>query len=234
MPTPEKGPHFVVVTLMPDMFAPFFEMGVIGNAVKEGMARIDLVNPRDFATDRHRTVDDAPYGGGPGMVLKPGPVAKAIDKAKEIAPKAKVCHLSPQGVTLTDAIARKVATAESLILLCGRYAAIDQRVIDSKVDFELSVGDYVVSGGELPAMVLIDAALRHVPGVLGCGQSADADSFAGGMLAPPHYTRPPEFEGMKVPGVLLSGDHKKIGKWRDARSKERTKAKEQGLPEDLF
>ena len=228
----EQKRLFVVVTLMPGMFDGFAEHGVIGGAFKSSMAEIRLVNPRDFTTDRHRTVDDAPYGGGPGMVLKPEPIAAAIDRAREMAPEAQVCNLSPQGRNLTDPMARRLATKDSLILLCGRYAGIDQRVIDSRVDFELSVGDYVVSGGELPAMTVIDAVLRHVPGVLGSELSADTDSFTEGRLAPPCFTRPAEFEGMKVPEVLLGGNHKEVDKWRRERSEEATRRKRQESVDD--
>lgn len=217
--------RFVVVTLFPSMFDALVNEGVVGAAFRNGTAALETVNPRDFATDRHRTVDDAPYGGGPGMVLKPEPLAAAIDRAREIAPGLPVCNMSPQGRALDDSVARGIAGTDGLVILCGRYAGIDQRVIDSRVDFELSVGDYVVSGGELPAMTVIDAAMRHVPGVLGSGESADADSFSAGRLAPPCYTRPEEFEGMRVPEVLLGGNHGEIGRWRSEKAERRTQEK---------
>ena len=213
---------FVVVTVMPGLFDRFAELGVVGAAFKEGRARLVLIDPRDHATDRHRSVDDAPYGGGPGMVLKPEPLDAALGAARKVAPAAKVWHLSPGGERFSDARARELATASEHILLCGRYLGIDQRVLDIHVDHELSIGDYVSSGGGLPAMLVIDATLRHVAGVLGDAESAARESFAAGTLAPPCYTRPPEHAGRKVPSVLLGGDHAKIASWRAEKARERT------------
>ena len=220
--------RYVVVTLFPKMFDGFIKQGVIGGSFSSGIASIKFVNPREFADDRHKTVDDEPYGGGAGMVMKAGPLCEAIDKAKKIEPGAPVCNLSPQGADFNDATAKKIAAMESLILVCGRYTGIDQRVIDSRVDLELSIGDYVVSGGEIPAMIVIDSALRHVPGVLGSDKSASLDSHFDGMLAPPCYTRPADFEGMKVPPVLLSGNHAEIERWRKEESRSRTEKKRKG------
>ncbi|CAB9493252.1 tRNA (guanosine(37)-N1)-methyltransferase TrmD [Alteromonas macleodii] len=219
--TPEKW--FGVVSLFPDMFAPFTQQGVIGRAVKSGTVSVDTFNPRDFTHDRHRTVDDRPYGGGPGMLMMVKPLTDAIQAAKKVGgEKSKVIYLSPQGKTLDQAGVQRLANIDRTILICGRYEGIDERVIESHVDEEVSIGDYVLSGGELPAMVLMDAVARLVPGVLGHKASAVEDSFTDGLLDCPHYTRPEILDGQKVPEVLLSGDHEKIRQWRLMQSLGRT------------
>jgi len=206
--TPEKW--FGVVSLFPDMFAPFTQQGVIGRAVKSGTLSVDTFNPRDFTHDRHRTVDDRPYGGGPGMLMMVKPLTDAIQAAKKVGGEnSKVIYLSPQGKPLDQAGAQRLANIDRTILICGRYEGIDERVIERHVDEEISIGDYVLSGGELPAMVLMDAVARLVPGVLGHKASAVEDSFTDGLLDCPHYTRPEILDGQKVPEVLLSGDHEK-------------------------
>ncbi|WP_420936067.1 tRNA (guanosine(37)-N1)-methyltransferase TrmD [Alteromonas sp. A081] len=205
------------------MFSPFTQQGVIGRAVKSGKLSVDTFNPRDFTHDRHRTVDDRPYGGGPGMLMMVKPLTDAIHAAKNIGgDNSKVIYLSPQGKPLDQAGVKRLASIERTILICGRYEGIDERVIESHVDEEVSIGDYVLSGGELPAMVLMDAVARLVPGVLGHKASAVEDSFTDGLLDCPHYTRPEVLEGQKVPEVLLSGDHEKIRQWRLMQSLGRT------------
>ena len=219
--TPEKW--FGVISLFPDMFSPFTQQGVIGRAVKSGKISVDTFNPRDFTHDRHRTVDDRPYGGGPGMLMMVKPLTDAIHAAKNIGGEnSKVIYLSPQGKPLDQAGVKRLASIERTILICGRYEGIDERVIESHVDEEVSIGDYVLSGGELPAMVLMDAVARLVPGVLGHKASAVEDSFTDGLLDCPHYTRPEVLDGQSVPDVLLSGDHEKIRQWRLMQSLGRT------------
>ena len=219
--TPEKW--FGVVSLFPDMFAPFTQQGVIGRAVKSGTLSVDTFNPRDFTHDRHRTVDDRPYGGGPGMLMMVKPLTDAIQAAKKVGGEnSKVIYLSPQGKPLDQAGAQRLANIDRTILICGRYEGIDERVIERHVDEEISIGDYVLSGGELPAMVLMDAVARLVPGVLGHKASAVEDSFTDGLLDCPHYTRPEILDGQKVPDVLLSGNHEKIRQWRLMQSLGRT------------
>ncbi|AJP43380.1 tRNA (guanine-N1)-methyltransferase [Alteromonas australica] len=205
------------------MFAPFTQQGVIGRAVKSGTLSVDTFNPRDFTHDRHRTVDDRPYGGGPGMLMMVKPLTDAIQAAKKVGGEnSKVIYLSPQGKPLDQAGAQRLASIDRTILICGRYEGIDERVIERHVDEEISIGDYVLSGGELPAMVLMDAVARLVPGVLGHKASAVEDSFTDGLLDCPHYTRPEILDGQKVPEVLLSGDHEKIRQWRLMQSLGRT------------
>jgi len=204
-----------VVSIFPDMVATVARYGVVGRAVARGLLTFDCVSPRDFAMDAHRTVDDRPYGGGPGMVMKYQPTAAAIVAARKSAPDGtRVVCLSPQGARFDQGTARRYAALPGLILLAGRYEGIDERLIETQVDEELSIGDFVLSGGEIPAMVVIDAVARLIPGVLGDEDSAEQDSFAEGLLDHPHYTRPEVIEGRKVPEVLLSGDHARIAKWR--------------------
>ncbi|GGW74742.1 tRNA (guanosine(37)-N1)-methyltransferase TrmD [Alteromonas halophila] len=219
--TPAKW--FGVVTLFPEMFAPFTQQGVTGRAVKSGKVALDTFNPRDHTFDRHRTVDDRPYGGGPGMLMMVEPLEGAIKAAREAGGEnAKVVYLSPQGTPLDQSGVQRLAQSDRTILLCGRYEGIDERVIERHVDEEISIGDYVLSGGELPAMVLMDAVARLVPGVLGHKASAVEDSFTDGLLDCPHYTRPEVLDGQAVPSVLLSGDHEKIRQWRLTQSLLRT------------
>jgi tRNA (guanine37-N1)-methyltransferase len=206
---------FGVISLFPDMFTPFTQQGVIGRAIKSGKLAMDVFNPRDFTQDRHRTVDDRPYGGGPGMLMMVKPLNDAIVAAKQAGgASSKVIYLSPQGKKLDQEGVKTLAEHDRLILICGRYEGIDERVIENHVDEEWSIGDYVLSGGELPAMVLVDAISRLVPGVLGHSESAVQDSFTDGLLDCPHYTRPEVLDGKAVPSVLLSGDHEKIRQWR--------------------
>ena len=212
-----------VVSLFPQMFDVFTEQGVFGRAVKNGIISFNCWNPRDYAYDKHSTVDDRPYGGGPGMLMMVQPLRDAIAKAKAAAGEgAKVIYLSPQGRKLDQQGVLELAQNKRLILVAGRYEGIDERVIESEIDEEWSVGDYVLSGGELPALTLIDAVARQVPGVLGHKYSAIEDSFADGLLDCPHYTRPEILDDKQVPPVLLSGDHKAIRKWRLTESLRRT------------
>jgi len=203
-----------VVTLFPDLFEIATRYGVTGKAVQRGVVELGLWNPRDYTSDRHRSVDDRPYGGGPGMVMMVQPLRDAVCAARSAAPDSKVIYLSPQGRRLDQAAVREMAGREGMILVAGRYEGIDQRLIDSEVDEEWSIGDYVLSGGELAAMVVMDAVTRLLPGVLGHDQSAEQDSFTAGLLDHPHYTRPEEIDGLRVPEVLLGGNHAAIARWR--------------------
>ena len=208
-----------VVTLFPEMFTALTEHGVTGRAVRQGLIELACWNPRDYARDRHRTVDDRPFGGGPGMLMKTGPLLDCLaavreDTGAEAASVSRVVYLSPQGSRLDHATVARLAGTPRLALLCGRYQGIDQRVIDSAVDEEVSLGDFVISGGEIAAMALIDAMIRLLPGALGDRDSAAGDSFADGLLLGPEYTRPEEVAGGKAPAVLLSGDHEAIRRWR--------------------
>ena len=203
-----------VVTLFPEMFAAVSDYGITGKAGRSGLLQISTVNPRDYATDRHRSVDDRPYGGGPGMVMMAQPLLTAIRAARKALPGAAVAYLSPQGKQLRQQDVMAFAGRDSLILVAGRYEGVDERVIELEVDEEWSIGDYVLSGGELPAMVLIDAVARCLPGALGNEQSVAEDSFFRGILDCPHYTRPEQVAGRSVASVLLSGDHDAIRKWR--------------------
>lgn len=203
-----------IITLFPEMFQAL-EYGIVGRALENKLLQLQFWNPRDFTTDVHHTVDDRPYGGGPGMVMKVAPLCAAIDAAKAQLPaKVPVIYLSPQGKPLNQAHIAQLAERPDMILLAGRYEGIDQRLIDSQVDEVWSVGDYVVSGGELPIMLLIDAMTRLLPNALGDAESAAQDSFSQGLLDHPHYTRPVEINGMSVPKVLREGDHQAIARWR--------------------
>jgi tRNA (guanine37-N1)-methyltransferase len=216
-----------VVSLFPEMFSAVTEYGVTGRAVEQGQLEVILSNPRDYATDRHGTVDDRPYGGGPGMLMKVETLEAALDNAKAQLGEPgeggrRVIYLSPQGRKLDHALVRELANLSQLVLVAGRYEGIDERVLEAEVDEEVSIGDYVLSGGELAAMVVVDAVSRQLPGVLGHEQSAQQDSFADGLLDCPHYTRPEEYRGRRVPEVLLSGNHEMIRRWRLRRSLART------------
>ncbi|MFQ1609392.1 MULTISPECIES: tRNA (guanosine(37)-N1)-methyltransferase TrmD [Aeromonas] len=212
-----------VISLFPEMFRAITEHGVTGRAVKSGLLQIECWNPREFTHDKHRTVDDRPYGGGPGMLMMVQPLRDAIHAAKQAAGDGvKVIYLSPQGRKLTQAGVTELATNQKLILVAGRYEGIDERVIQTEVDEEWSIGDYVLSGGELPAMTLIDAVSRLVPGVLGDQASAEQDSFTDGLLDHPHYTRPEVLDGLAVPEALTSGNHEVIRRWRLKQSLGRT------------
>lgn len=207
-----------VVTLFPEMFAAITNSGVTRRAVELGIFALQTWNPRDFTVDNYRRVDDRPFGGGPGMLMQPEPLELAIEAAKArhtaLGVESRVVYLSPQGARLSHAKAVELAAHDGLVLLCGRYEGVDERLIQRQVDEEVSIGDYVLSGGELPAMVLIDAIARLWPGVLNTPASAIEDSFVGGLLDCPHYTRPEDYRGMAVPEVLLSGNHANIRRWR--------------------
>lgn len=203
-----------VVTLFPEMVRAVAEYGVTGRAVQRGLLRIGTWNPRDYTHDRHRTVDDRPYGGGPGMVMRYEPLRDAIRAVRREVPGHRVAYLSPQGERLDQARMRELAKTPGFVLVAGRYEGIDERLLVSEIDEEWSIGDYVLSGGELGAMVVIDAVARLQPGALGDEDSADQDSFSGGLLDCPHYTRPESIDGMMVPAVLLGGNHADIERWR--------------------
>jgi tRNA (guanine37-N1)-methyltransferase len=212
-----------VISLFPQMFEAITEYGVTGRAVSQGILSLNYWNPRDFTHDRHRTVDDRPYGGGPGMVMKVAPLNDAITAARQqLGEDVTVAYLSPQGRTLDQQALKQLASREKMILVAGRYEGIDERLIEKQIDEEWSIGDYVLSGGELAAMVLIDGMARLLPGVLGDENSAEQDSFAAGLLDCPHYTRPEKLFDQTVPEVLLGGDHEAIRKWRLKQSLGRT------------
>lgn len=203
-----------LVTLFPEMFSAIMEYGISGRAVRARLVTLDFWNPRDFATDKHRTVDDKPFGGGPGMLMKTEPLVASIQAARASMGETLVGYLSPQGSTLTQAKIVELAQKPNLVLVCGRYQGIDARVLDAEVDEEWSLGDFVLSGGEIAAMALIDAMIRLQSGALGDEDSAQQDSFTNGLLHSPEYTRPQSFAGQDVPDVLLSGDHEAIRLWR--------------------
>ena len=221
--------HIEVITLFPQMFAALSDYGITGRAIQKDIASLATVNPRDFAEDRNNTVDDRPYGGGPGMVMMHQPLKKAISAARSKCGKdVKVAYLSPQGRKLDQQGLQDLAAREDLILVCGRYEGVDERLIESEVDEEWSIGDYVLSGGELAAMVMIDGMIRLLPNALGHADSAQQDSFVDGLLDYPHYTRPESIlehiseAELTVPSVLLSGNHKEIDRWRNKQALGRT------------
>lgn len=212
----------VIVTLFPELVAGFMAAGIPRIAQEKGVLQVEAINPRDFSTDRHRTVDDRPYGGGPGMVMKVQPLREALKQARSHV-EGPVVYLTPQGDKFDQRKAETLASQPGLILLAGRYEGIDERLVDTEVDEELSIGDFVLSGGEVAAMAVVDSIARLLPGVLGAAASAEQDSFgADAVLDCPHYTRPEVLNGMHVPEVLLSGDHKRIARWRRQQSLERT------------
>lgn len=218
---------FSVITIFPEMFAMLRDHGVVGRANGNNLFSIDAINPRDFATDNYRRIDDKTFGGGPGMVIKIEPLEQALAKAKANqlqggVDKPMVIYLSPQGKKISQEQVNQLATLPGLIFVCGRYEGVDERFIQRNVDLELSAGDFVVSGGELPAMLVIDAVVRQLPGVLNSAESATHDSFMNGLLDCPHYTHPRDYEGCQVPSVLLSGNHEQIRKWRLQQSLWRT------------
>lgn len=223
-----------VVTLFPEMFAALSGFGITGRAQDRGLYELTCWNPREFAEDRYRTVDDRPYGGGPGMVMLPGPLEKAIAAAKlrqqqSVGSAGRVIYLSPQGRPLDHERVLDLVAEPAVVLLCGRYEGVDQRLIERCVDEEISLGDFVLSGGELPAMVLLDAMIRQLPGALNDEDSAVEDSFVDGLLDCPHYTRPVVYEGMAVPDVLLSGNHAEIRRWRLQQSLAQTRLRRPDL-----
>ncbi|MEO2082860.1 MAG: tRNA (guanosine(37)-N1)-methyltransferase TrmD [Desulfurobacteriaceae bacterium] len=226
--------RFSVLTVLPGLFDCFLREGVIGKAVSSGKVEVNVFNLRDFAFDKHRVVDDVPYGGGPGMVLKPEPIFRAYDRISERYGKPYVVLTEPWGEKFSQDMALEFSKREHIMIICGRYEGVDERV-KSIVDREVSIGDYVLTGGELPAMVIMDAVIRLIPGVLGNEESLRADSFMGkGLLGYPNYTRPAEYRGMKVPEVLLSGHHKRIEEWRREQSIRRTLERRPELIEKLI
>ena len=223
-----------LITLFPDMFNALTDFGVSGRAVKQGLIEISAFNPRDYAHDNHSTVDDRPYGGGPGMVMMIEPLRGAIKAARDwIDESTKVVYLSPQGSVMDQAKVNDFAAEQSLILIAGRYEGIDERLIQLEVDEEWSIGDYVLSGGEIPAMVLVDALIRQLPGALGHSESATQDSFSNGLLDCPHFTRPDNYQGLAVPDILLSGNHGEIKRWRLKQSLLRTQHRRPELLDKL-
>jgi tRNA (guanine37-N1)-methyltransferase len=216
--------RFDIVTIFPDMFRGVFEYGIVRRAVEAGLAEVYVHNLRDYAQDKHRQVDDRPFGGGAGMVMKPEPIFRAV---RDIREKARAqdsftALLSPQGRLFDQQMAANMATKSHVILICGRYEGVDERVAEHLADDEISIGDYVLSGGEIPAMVIVDAVVRLLPGAVGRDESIRRESFVGGLLDYPHYTRPADYCGMKVPEVLLSGNHAKIESWRRRKQLEKT------------
>ncbi|WP_114799904.1 tRNA (guanosine(37)-N1)-methyltransferase TrmD [Moraxella canis] len=233
---------FAVISILPEMFSAIKDFGVVGRAVKNEQVVIHVINPRDFTTDNYRRIDERPFGGGPGMVMMAEPLEKAIMHAQDLAKQAgcdiqngqcPVVYLSPQGETLSEPLVANMPSLDGMILLCGRYEGIDERLIARYVDKEISIGDYVLTGGELPAMVLMDSVIRRLPKVMGDDLSAEQDSFVDGLLDCPHYTKPLEFHGEAVPPVLLSGHHANIAKWRFLEQVKRTKARRPELWEDF-
>jgi tRNA (guanine37-N1)-methyltransferase len=214
---------FHIVTLFPEMFSGILSSGVIGRAIESGILEVRFYNVRDYTKDRHRTVDDAPYGGGAGMVMKVEPLAECIDAVRGAAPGSRLLLTSPGGMRFSQLMASELASEGEVIILCGRYEGVDERVKELYSATEVSIGDYVMTGGEIAAMAMIDAVGRLVPGVLGSDDSAEDDSFSNGLLEYPQYTRPPEFRGLKVPDTLLSGNHREIARWRRMKSIEKTR-----------
>ena len=220
---------FDVLTLFPEMLTAYLQQGVLGRAVKKGLVDVNLINIRDFARGTHKTTDDRPYGGGEGMVMKPGPIYRALESVERADGKSLVILLSPQGKLFDQSIAWEMSGWDQLILICGRYEGVDERIKLTCSDMELSIGDYVLSGGELGAMVIVDAVSRLIPGVLGGKRSNLEDSFEDGLLEYPQYTRPPVFKDEPVPEILLSGNHEKIRLWRRKESLKRTLKKRPDL-----
>ncbi len=214
--------RFDVLTIFPEMFSSYLRFGILGRAIDKGLVDVGLVNIRDFARGRHKTTDDRPYGGGEGMVMKAGPIYRALKSVKRVSGRSSVTLLSPQGKRLDQSTAWELSGWDQLILVCGRYEGVDERIRLTSIDRELSIGDYILSGGELGAMVLMEVIGRLIPGVLGGERSNLEDSFEQGLLEYPQYTRPRVFQGKEVPPVLLSGDHEKIRLWRRTESLKRT------------
>lgn len=225
--------HYFAISIMPAMFDAITQYGISARALAQGLVSLDVIDPRDFAFGNYRRIDDRPYGGGAGMVMMAEPLGKAIEfakaKAQDKGVHCPVLYLSPQGKTLDEAMVQRLGRLDGLVLLCGRYEGVDERVIERYVDESVSIGDYVLSGGELAAMVLLDSLIRRVPCAIDA-QSADEDSFVDGLLDCPHYTRPWCYQGMEVPEILRSGDHQKIAAWRHAQKQART----QKLRPDLW
>ena len=212
-----------ILTLFPEMFDAVLKSSILGKAIEKGILRVGVINIRDFSKDRHRRVDDYPYGGGAGMVMMPQPLYDAIKSVKDKSPDARVVLTSPRGKPFDQEKARLLSKEPHLVIVCGHYEGIDQRIIDTMVDEEISIGDYILTGGELPAMVIVDAVARLLPGAIGSPRSLEQESFTNGLLEYPQYTRPADFLGMKVPEVLLSGNHKRIEEWRRRKAVEITR-----------
>ncbi|WP_105101372.1 tRNA (guanosine(37)-N1)-methyltransferase TrmD [Microbulbifer pacificus] len=228
--------RIALVSIFPEMFTALTDYGISGRAVKDGLLEVRCWNPRDFTSDRHRTVDDRPYGGGPGMVMLAEPLSQALREARSWAEEAgatRSIYLSPQGRQLDQGGVEQLAQCGNLVLLAGRYEGVDERIVESLIDEEWSIGDYVLSGGELAAMVMVDAITRLIPGALGHDQSAVEDSFVQGLLDCPHYTRPEDYQGRRVPEVLLSGNHERIRRWRLKQALGRTQQRRPDLLEKL-
>ncbi len=220
-----------IVTLFPDLFASPLKESILGKAIDRGVVDVAVHDLRDHAQDKHRTADDAPYGGGAGMVLKPEPIIRALRAIEAEAGPATVVLLTPQGIPFSQALAQRLSKEERIVLLCGRYEGVDERIRLHFTDLEISIGDYVLMGGEIPALVVLDATVRLVPGVVGEERSIQEDSFQTGLLDHPHYTRPAEAEGHKVPEVLISGNHEAIRRWRRKESLRRTRSRRPDLLE---
>ncbi|MFY9557024.1 MAG: tRNA (guanosine(37)-N1)-methyltransferase TrmD [Blastocatellia bacterium] len=214
--------RFDIITIFPEIFSGVFDFGIIRRAVEAGLIEFGIHDLRDYTHDRHRQVDDRPFGGGAGMVMKPEPFFRAVEAITNDANDVDVVMLSPQGRLFNQALAAEYAQKPRLVLICGRYEGVDERVVEALITDEVSIGDYVLSGGEIPAMVVVDAVTRLLPGALGCEQSAELESFARGLLDYPHYTRPAEYRGLKAPEVLLSGNHAQVERWRRRKAIEKT------------
>lgn len=221
--------RFDILTLFPDMFRGPFDESIIRRGQDKGLVQIALHQIRDYAFDKHHTVDDAPYGGGAGMLMKPEPLAECISAAKELNPEATVLLTTPQGRPLNQALAQDLSSMPGLIIICGRYEGVDERIRERYVHHEISIGDFVLSGGELAAMLIVDSITRLIPGVLGSDESVVTDSFSDGLLEYPQYTRPSDFRGMPVPEILLSGNHAEISRWRRQQALKRTALKRPDL-----
>jgi tRNA (guanine37-N1)-methyltransferase len=221
--------NFVVLTIFPQMFDPFWTHGIIRRAIEQKRITTSTLNIRDYATDRHQVTDDRPYGGGSGMVMKPEPLAGAIRAAARKVPAAGTFLLTPQGRPFDQNMAKELASFDGLVMICGRYEGVDERICHDLIDYEISIGDYILTGGELAAMIIIDAVTRLIPGALGGEKAAENDSFSNGLLEHAHYTRPQNYEGRKVPEVLLSGHHQEIERWRLESSLMRTLLKRPDL-----
>ncbi len=222
-----------IVSLFPEIVEGVLRASLLGRAVDEGLIEVAVVNPRDFSADRHRSVDDAPYGGGAGMVMQCGPVFDAVESLRGKNSCGRVVLMSPRGRRLDQEMVKELAAARDMVIICARYEGVDERVSQALVTEEISIGDYVLNGGELPALVMIEAIGRMIPGVVGKWESVDTDSFFHGLLGPPQYTRPPEYRGMKVPAPLMSGDHAAIGRWRRKEALRATRARRNDLLKNL-
>lgn len=226
--------RFDIITIFPEIFNAYLNESILKRAIEKKIIEIKIYNLRDFTTDKHRTVDDYPYGGGPGMVMKPEPFFSAVESIKSDGIPRRTVMLSPQGKVFNQDMALSMAKENrNLLFMCGRYEAIDERVRENLVDEEISTGDYILTGGELPALVIIDSVVRLIPGVLGDERSKEEESFTWGILDYPHYTRPPEFRGLRVPDVLLSGNHKEISRWRRREALKRTMLRRTDLLEKV-